>query len=71
MTRVGNSDTLAFDSHCDKNVNPAIWGETKKNWIFLLLAAGPCAYTPNDFGIHGPVSSIPGCHGIVSSGMQP
>lgn len=46
MTRVGNSDTLAFDSHCDKNGNPAILGERKKNWIFLLLAAGPCAYTP-------------------------
>lgn len=46
MTRVGNSDTLAYDSHRDKNGNTAILGETNENWIFLFLAAGPCAYTP-------------------------
>lgn len=46
MNRVGNSDTLAFDSHSDKNGNIAILGETKKNWIISFLATSPCAYTP-------------------------
>lgn len=45
MNRVSNSDTLAFDSHSDKNGNITILRETKKNWIFLFLATSPCAHT--------------------------
>lgn len=46
MTRVGNSDTLTFDPHSAKNGNAAVLGETKKKWMFLFPATGPCAYTP-------------------------